>query len=122
MFFSVRKNYRIGGRLYQPCICYELTRELEDTIKGLVTKGTARLYNERVFFQNGNVLQAVPEKVPGPVPDVPVKEPEVSEPEAPVEESQVPEPETAEPEPEPEETPVPKAATRKRSTKASEES
>lgn len=120
MFFSVRKNYRIGGRLYQPCICYELTRELEDTIKGLVTKGTARLYNERVFFQNGNILQAVPEKVPGPVPDVPAEEPVVSEPEAPVEDSQVPEPDAAEPAPE--EAPVPKAATRKRGTKASEES
>ena len=84
MFFSVRRNYRIGGRLYQPCICYELTRELEDTIRGLAAKGTARLYNERVFFQNGNILQAVPEKTPGPVPDVPEKEPEpaqVSEPE-----------------------------------------
>lgn len=122
MFFSVRKNYRIGGRLYQPCICYELTRELEDTIKGLVTKGTARLYNERVFFQNGNLLQAVPEKAPGPVPDVPVEEPEVSEPEVPVEENQVSEPETAEPEPEPEEAPAPKTTTRKRSTKVSEES
>ena len=119
MFFSVRRNYRIGGRLYQPCICYELTRELEDTIRGLAAKGTARLYNERVFFQNGNILQAVPEKVPGPVPDVPEKEPEpVQEPvQEPVEEP-IQEPEK---EPELEETPAPKTTTRKRTTKAAEE-
>ena len=115
MFFSVRRNYRIGGRLYQPCICYELTRELEDTIRGLAAKGTARLYNERVFFQNGNILQAVPEKVPGPVPDVPEKEPEPVQ--EPVEES-VQEPEK---EPDAEETPAPKTTTRKRSVKAAEE-
>lgn len=120
MFFSVRKNYRIGGRLYQPCICYELTRELEDTIRGLVTKGTARLYNERVFFQNGNLLQAVPEKASGPVPDVPAEKP-APEPE-PAKET---EPEfelEAAPEPVEEPEPAPKV-TRKRSTKtaASEE-
>ena len=57
MFFSVKKTIKIGGKVYKPCICYEVTRALELTLQKLASAGKAVLYDERVFFQNGKIIK-----------------------------------------------------------------
>lgn len=57
MFFSVKSPMKIAGKVYIPCICYEVTKSLELTINKLVSEDKAVLYTERVFFQNGRVIE-----------------------------------------------------------------
>lgn len=57
MFFSVKKMIKIGGKVYKPCICYEVTRALELTLQKLTSAGKAVIYDERVFFQNGKIIK-----------------------------------------------------------------
>lgn len=57
MFFSVKKTIKIGGKVYKPCICYEVTQTLELTLQKLTSAGKAVLYEERVFFQNGKIIK-----------------------------------------------------------------
>lgn len=57
MFFSVIKPIRIGGRIYRPCICYEIASYLRSTVEKLEKEGTARIYNERVYFCNGKIVE-----------------------------------------------------------------
>lgn len=57
MFFSVKKTIKIGGKVYKPCICYEVTRTLELTLQKLASAGKVVIYDERVFFQNGKVIK-----------------------------------------------------------------
>ena len=33
MFFSVKHSISIGGKVYMPCVCYDLTKVLELTVK-----------------------------------------------------------------------------------------
>lgn len=56
MFFSVNTSMKIMGKVYSPCICYKLTKELSATIEKLESEGKAKLYAEKVAFQNGKVL------------------------------------------------------------------
>ena len=56
MFFSVKRPLKIAGKIYIPCICYEVTTVLEETIKKLAEEDKAVIYDERVFFQNGKVI------------------------------------------------------------------
>ena len=56
MFFSVKRPLKIAGKRYIPCICYEVTTVLEETIKKLAEEDKAVIYDERVFFQNGKVI------------------------------------------------------------------
>lgn len=60
MFFSVKHSIRIGGKVYMPCICYELTKVLELTIKDLEKQGKATIHNKMVFFQNGTIIEDKP--------------------------------------------------------------
>ena len=60
MFFSVKHSIRIGGKVYMPCICYELTKVLELTIKDLEKQGKATIHNKMVFFQNGTIVEDKP--------------------------------------------------------------
>ena len=60
MFFSVKHSIRIGGKVYMPCICYELTKVLELTVKDLEKQGKATIYDKMVFFQNGAVEEGKP--------------------------------------------------------------
>lgn len=62
MFFSVKRALRIGGKAYLPCICYEVDKSLEPTVKKLVAEGKACSYDNRVFFQNGRVIKTEAEK------------------------------------------------------------
>lgn len=57
MFFSVKTAMKIGGKVYIPCICYNLPDVLVLTVDKLVSEGKARKYDKPVFFQNGKVLE-----------------------------------------------------------------
>ena len=57
MFFSVKSPIKIAGKVFTPCICYEVKEVLVPTIEKLVAEGKARTYPERVFFQNGKVIE-----------------------------------------------------------------
>ena len=57
MFFSVKTPVRIAGKVYMPCICYSLARNLEATIKSLEEKGKAVIHADTVFFQNGKIIE-----------------------------------------------------------------
>lgn len=53
MFFTVKKNLKIGGKYFRPCICYALEDRFLSTVRELETKGDAEITEEPVFFQNG---------------------------------------------------------------------
>lgn len=57
MFFSVKKAMIIGGKVYYPCICYEISSALEETVYFLRNKGQAEIYPIKVHFQNGKVIE-----------------------------------------------------------------
>lgn len=57
MFFSVKKSMIIGGKVYYPCICYEVSSALEETVFYLRNKGMAEIYPVKVHFQNGKVIE-----------------------------------------------------------------
>ena len=57
MFFSVKEPIKIAGKTYIPCVCYPLPKFLELTVNDLVNKDKAVIYAERVFFQNGKVIE-----------------------------------------------------------------
>lgn len=57
MFFSVKKAMIIGGKVYYPCICYEISSSLEETVYFLKNKGQAEIYPIKVHFQNGKVIE-----------------------------------------------------------------
>ena len=63
MFFSVNNTIKIAGKVYKPCICYEVTNMLELTINKLVAEEKADLYEKYVYFCNGKVVEAKNEKV-----------------------------------------------------------
>lgn len=60
MFFSVKKAIKIAGKNYVPCICYEVTKYLETTVLKLADEGRATVYDKRVFFQNGKLIEEKP--------------------------------------------------------------
>lgn len=57
MFFSIKEPIKIAGKTYIPCVCYPLPKFLELTVNDLVNKDKAVIYAERVFFQNGKVIE-----------------------------------------------------------------
>ena len=63
MFFSVRKSVSIGGRTFIPCVCYEGGKIYEKAVQELADKELAVIWPERVFFQNGKVIdRSAPKK------------------------------------------------------------
>lgn len=60
MFFSVKHSIRIAGKVYMPCICYNLTKFLEFTVKDLEKQGKATIHDKMVFFQNGKIIEEKP--------------------------------------------------------------
>lgn len=60
MFFSVKYSIRIAGKVYMPCICYNLTKFLELTVKDLEKQGKATIHDKMVFFQNGKIIEEKP--------------------------------------------------------------
>lgn len=63
MYFSVKDNFMIGGKIYRPCICYYTESSvLKNTIENLVKKGKAVVYEEKRFFCNGKLVKTKAEK------------------------------------------------------------
>jgi len=57
MFFSVKYSVRIAGKVYVPCVCYNLPKMLESTVAELEKQGKATRYEKMVFFQNGKIIE-----------------------------------------------------------------
>ena len=57
MFFSVKTPTKIAGKVYTPCVCYPLPDVLKPTIDKMIKEGKAYVYNNKVFFKNGKVLE-----------------------------------------------------------------
>lgn len=57
MFFSVKTAVKIANKVFVPCVCYEANEVLAPTIEKLVAEGKAYSFKERVYFQNGKVLE-----------------------------------------------------------------
>lgn len=57
MFFSVKSAVEIAGKVYTPCVCYPLPDTLKPTINKMIEEGKAYSYTNKVFFQNGKVLE-----------------------------------------------------------------
>ena len=57
MFFSVKAVTKIAGKVYIPCVCYSLPDVLKATIEKMVAEEKAYIYEHKVFFQNGKVLE-----------------------------------------------------------------
>lgn len=57
MFFSVKSAVRIAGKVYIPCVCYALPDFLKATIEKMVKEERAYIYDHKVAFQNGKVLE-----------------------------------------------------------------
>ena len=53
MFFTVKKNLKIGGKYFRPCICYDLPQFMLTVLRKLEAQGEAEITEEPVFFQNG---------------------------------------------------------------------
>jgi inner membrane protein involved in colicin E2 resistance len=64
MFFSVKTPTKIAGKVYTPCVCYPLPDVLKPTIDKMVEEGKAYIYNNKVFFQNGKVIEKKEEPKP----------------------------------------------------------
>ena len=62
MFFSVKTPTKIAGKVYTPCVCYPLPDVLKPTIDKMIEEGKAYIYNNKVFFQNGKVLEKKEDK------------------------------------------------------------
>lgn len=57
MFFSVKSSVKIAGKVYTPCVCYPVTDFLKATVDKMAKEDKAFLYEDRVFFQNGKVIE-----------------------------------------------------------------
>lgn len=57
MFFSVKTPTKIAGKVYTPCVCYPLPDTLKPTIEKMENEEKAYIYNCKVAFQNGKVLE-----------------------------------------------------------------
>lgn len=64
MFFSVKSAVKIAGKVYIPCICYPLSDFLRATIEKMVSEERANIYDHKVAFQNGKVLEKKVEAKP----------------------------------------------------------
>jgi hypothetical protein len=57
MFFSVKSAVKIAGKVYVPCVCYALPEALKPTLDKMVKEGKAYIYDHKVAFQNGKVIE-----------------------------------------------------------------
>lgn len=64
MFFSVKSAVKIAGKVYTPCVCYALPDFLRATIEKMVAEDRAYIYDHKVAFQNGKVLEKKVEAKP----------------------------------------------------------
>ena len=64
MFFSVKSSVKIAGKVYTPCVCYALTDFLKTTVEKMVAENKAYIYDHKVAFQNGKVIEKKEEVQP----------------------------------------------------------
>ena len=64
MFFSVKSAVKIAGKVYIPCVCYPLSDFLRATVEKMVKEERAYIYDHKVAFQNGKVLEKKAEVKP----------------------------------------------------------
>ena len=64
MFFSVKSAVKIAGKVYIPCVCYALPDFLKATVEKMVAEEKAYIYDHKVAFQNGKVLEKKVEAKP----------------------------------------------------------
>lgn len=57
MYFSVKTATKIAGKVYTPCVCYPLPDILAPTVDKMVAEGKAYKFDNKVFFQNGKVIE-----------------------------------------------------------------
>lgn len=57
MFFSVKSSVKIAGKVYTPCVCYALPDVLKATVEKMVAERKAYIYDHKVAFQNGKVIE-----------------------------------------------------------------
>lgn len=57
MYFSVKTATKIAKKVYFPCVCYALPEVLVPTIDKMVADGKAYKFENKVFFQNGKVIE-----------------------------------------------------------------
>lgn len=60
MYFSVKTATKIAGKVYTPCVCYPLPDILTPTVDKMVAEGKAYKFDNKVFFQNGKVIEKKP--------------------------------------------------------------
>ena len=48
---------KIAGKTYTPCVCYPVPEMLIPTVEKLVKEGKVYTFEERVFFQNGKIIE-----------------------------------------------------------------
>ena len=53
MYFSVTRDIKIGGKVYRPCVSYQVRPELQATVKSLVLQGKAIIREDDIRFANG---------------------------------------------------------------------
>lgn len=63
MFFRVKQPIKIGAKVFQTCVCYELTNTLRETVVQLVAEDKAELFEKEVFFANGRIVEKKKQKV-----------------------------------------------------------
>jgi hypothetical protein len=64
MFFSVKSSVKIAGKVYTPCVCYALSDFLKPTVEKMVAEEKAHIYDHKVAFQNGKVIEKKEEPKP----------------------------------------------------------
>lgn len=64
MFFSVKSSVKIAGKVYTPCVCYALPDFLKPTVEKMVAEEKAYIYDHKVAFQNGKVIEKKGEPKP----------------------------------------------------------
>jgi len=92
MFFSVKSPVKIAGKVYTPCVCYALPDFLKLTVEKMVKEEKAYIYDHKVFFQNGKVIEKKEAVKPAVVIKKKAKKEKVTE-EIKEEEEEIPSPE-----------------------------
>lgn len=63
MYFSVRNQVKIGGKVYKTCVCYKTENTvIMNTIENLAEKDLAVIYEEKRYFCNGKLVKTSAEK------------------------------------------------------------
>ena len=55
-YFSVKYAIRLDGKKHVPCVCYPINSAYRSTVLDLAKKGTATLYESKVRFLSGKVV------------------------------------------------------------------